>query len=132
VLVRRIVRSYVPWHLNRASTLLRFVFALFSSVRCSLCFSSVYSVFPLFSQCFCLFPLFFSTLSTTNQSYLRIKLRPSCLRSFISLRTLLKNLNLTTLATMIKMIVRFFYYPQQLVINIYPGVLLNSNINYNQ
>jgi hypothetical protein len=150
VLVCRIIWSYVPRHLNRASTLLRFVIALFSSVRCSLCFSSVYSVFPL---CVCLFPLFFlfflcflawflcfssifsvfslSTLSKTDRSYLRIVLRSSCLRSFISLPTLLKNSNLTTLATMI-MIVRFFYYPQQLVINIYPGVLFKSNINYNQ
>jgi len=29
VLVGRTVRSYVSWHLNRSSTLLRFVFALF-------------------------------------------------------------------------------------------------------
>jgi hypothetical protein len=66
VLVCRIVRSYIPRHLNRASTLLRFVFALFSSV-CSvfllfslffLCFLFVSSVFPLLSLLFCLVPLF--------------------------------------------------------------------------
>ena len=67
LLVCRIVRSYVPRHLDRASTLLRFVFALFSSV-CSvflqfslffLCFLFVSSVFPLLSLLFCLVPLFF-------------------------------------------------------------------------
>jgi hypothetical protein len=70
VLVCRIVRSYIPRHLNRASTLLRFVFALFSSVCsvfllfslffvCFLCFSSTFTVILLGSS---IFLYFFSQL----------------------------------------------------------------------
>jgi len=76
VLARRIVRFYVPWHLNRASMIPLFhmlfaVFPLFSL------FSLFFCWFPLFFLCFlcffCLVPMFYlyflylylSTLSTT-------------------------------------------------------------------
>jgi len=106
VLVGRTVRSYVPWHLNRSSTLLRFVllyFIYFSSIFFVFCLccsvlpilSLFYllrsSVFPLFSLGF-----FFSTLSTTYWSYLRNMLRPSFILSFTNLPIQLKNSNLTT------------------------------------
>jgi len=105
VSARRITRSYMPQHLDRASTLLWFGFALFPLV---------FAIFPLFPLFFAVFPLFFSTLllgssvspllslflclvplfslyflylflstlSTTYRSYLRTVLCSSCLRSF--------------------------------------------------
>jgi len=58
VLVRRIVRSYFPWHLNRTSALLRFVFALF--LLYFICFSSIFPLFMFFKffPVFALFSLF--------------------------------------------------------------------------
>ena len=54
VLVCRIVRSYSQRHLNRTPTLLKVVFAMFSSV------CSVFLLFPLFFLCFCsTFSVFF-------------------------------------------------------------------------
>jgi len=66
VLVCRIVRSYVPRHLNCALTLLRFAFALF--FFCFLCFSSTSSVILLGSS---IFSVFFSQLyqQTTDPTY---------------------------------------------------------------
>jgi hypothetical protein len=49
----RVVRSYVPQYLNRASTLLWFGFALFPLF---------FAICPLFSLFFAVFPLFFSIL----------------------------------------------------------------------
>ena len=129
----RITRSYVPQHLNRASTSLWFGFALFPlffaifplfSLFFAIfplfpLFSSVLllgsSVFPLISLFLCLvslfslyFPyIFLSILSTTYRSYLRTVLRPLCLRSYTGQSNLRRNSFLTTL--LVQLLKDLFY-----------------------
>ena len=109
----RITRSYVPQHLNRASTSLWFGFALFPLFSSVLLLGS--SVFPLISLFLCLvslfslyFPyIFLSILSTTYRSYLRTVLRPLCLRSYTGQSNLRRNSFLTTL--LVQLLKDLFY-----------------------
>jgi len=110
VLALRIVRLYILQHLDRASTLLRFIFALFPLFFVVIpMFLSIllfgFSVFPLLPLFLCFAPLFFlyflylflSTLSTTYKSYLSTVLRSSYLRSSTTRPILCRVSILTTL-----------------------------------
>jgi len=114
----KIVRSYVPQHLDRASILLWFGFSLFFTiVPLFPLFFAIFPLFPLFfsilllgsfvfpllSLSLCLvppFPLYFMylfllTLSTIYWSYIRTVSRFLCIRSFTG-RPILRRISILT------------------------------------
>lgn len=119
-----IIQFYVPQHLDRASTLLQFGFAMFPLFSFSIfhmfsLFFAVFpmfffilllgfSVFPLLSLILCLVPMFFlyflyiflSTLSIIYRLYLQNVLRSSCLCSFIG-RLILRRISIILVKSLI-------------------------------